>query len=404
MKLAFTICSNNFLSYALCLGNSLKEKNPEFHVVIALADKRASTVDYERFYPHEVIAVEEIGIPNLSWMTEHYNIVELNTAVKPYYFEFLFRKYNSEFIFFFDPDIYIYKELDSIISCFGQSDVLLTPHVIWPVPKGVYPWENHFLKYGIYNLGFIGLKNTGNVHLLLKWWQERLAEHCLINHRKGLFVDQLWANLIPLFFEKVCVLKDEGLNVAFWNLHERLLAKKDGRYTVNNTPLTFFHFSSFNPSRPDLLTKENYTNLDYNGNPSTVELSKEYAKALDSNNYKLYNAIQFAFVDRNKERQAREISETIMEKEALLDSLTLIRVNKESLIFLVYRLLKTYINYNNKIIDNPDDDRFNNVEYAFNERNKLDLKTCTNVRGVTRLKKLGSILRFLTKKHDGRES
>ena len=62
----------------------------------------------------------------------------------------------------------------------------------------------------------------------------------------GLGVDQKFTDLVPILFDKSLVLKDLGMNLAFWNIHERNVVKKEGQYFVNEkTPLRFIHFSSF---------------------------------------------------------------------------------------------------------------------------------------------------------------
>ena len=38
---------------------------------------------------------------------------------------------------------------------------------------------------------------------------------------EGLFVDQRWVDLVPALFDDYVVMKRAGLNVAYWNLHER---------------------------------------------------------------------------------------------------------------------------------------------------------------------------------------
>ena len=66
----------------------------------------------------------------------------------------------------------------------------------------------------------------------------------LFDSKRGMFAEQLWLNLVLLYFEKVHVIKHLGCNEAFWNLHERRLTKLAGKYYVNKTyPLIFFHFS-----------------------------------------------------------------------------------------------------------------------------------------------------------------
>jgi hypothetical protein len=380
-KLAFTVCSNNFLSYALSFANSFRENNPDYTTVIGLADKKSPAIDYSRFAPHIIVAMDEVGISNLSWMTGHYNIVELNTAVKPYFFAYLFRKFDAEHVLFFDPDIFVYDSVLTITRHFGENDIVLTPHVIYPIPRDVYPWENHFLNHGLYNLGFIGLKNSANVQTLLKWWQERTAEHCFANYRKGLYVDQLWANFIPLFFEKVCIVKDAALNVAFWNLHERSLSYTDDKHLVNDRPLIFFHFSAFNPRSPELLTKENHTNFDHRTNPGLIHLLQDYQQILLKNNYDFFSRQPFAYSKEeqiNSELQA--LTHRIGRAEMILGFLRLRLINKERLVDYFYQLFKDYMNYNNLHLKDINDDRYNSIEYANHMRENIHLNLVKKVK------------------------
>jgi hypothetical protein len=70
----------------------------------------------------------------------------------------------------------------------------------------------------------------------------------------GTFVDQKWIDLVPAFFDKVCILKHPGCNIAYWNLHERTLSQGKDAILVNNQPLCFFHFSGVKASKPDVLS------------------------------------------------------------------------------------------------------------------------------------------------------
>ena len=69
-----------------------------------------------------------------------------------------------------------------------------------------------------------------------------------------MFTDQRCIDLVPGFFEHF-VLKDPGYNVAYWNLHARNLVWTGDGYTVDGSPLRFFHFSGFDHRRPYLLSK-----------------------------------------------------------------------------------------------------------------------------------------------------
>ncbi len=51
------------------------------------------------------------------------------------------------------------------------------------------------------------------------------------------------------------LVKDVTVNVAYWNLGPRRLTASGGGYLVNGEPLTFFHFSGYDPRRPWLLSR-----------------------------------------------------------------------------------------------------------------------------------------------------
>jgi hypothetical protein len=112
------------------------------------------------------------------------------------------------------------------------------------------------LSTGIYNLGFIATSRTTTTSGFLKWWQKRLLDYCYYRGGTGMFVDQIWVTLAPLYFAGVYVEKDPGYNMCFWNHFERRLSKASGRYLVNDRhPLVFYHFSSYDPFKPELITK-----------------------------------------------------------------------------------------------------------------------------------------------------
>jgi hypothetical protein len=43
--------------------------------------------------------------------------------------------------------------------------------------------------------------------------------------------------------------------VAYWNLHERAVAREHGTYYVGENPLRAFHYSGYEPDTPNVLSK-----------------------------------------------------------------------------------------------------------------------------------------------------
>ena len=294
----FTLCSNNYLAHAKVLCNSINRCNPEIKLVIGLVDKKSKEIDYSLFYPAEVVEIDEHVVPGFSDMSSRYNIVELNTAVKPFVFEYLIGS-NPEChsIYYFDPDIRVYASLNIISEQFQHGDILLTPHFYTPIElDGHFPSEPIALNYGIYNLGFLGL-NTKSIEVrkFLRWWKERTFQHGYAKPQEGLFVDQLWINLVPLFFDRVHIVRHYGCNMAPWNLHERdiqVFTNESTRLT-NGDLLIFYHFSSYSFKKPELLSKY-YDRYNFRDRPVLQCLYQAYHQELLLNKVEEYATIKCA--------------------------------------------------------------------------------------------------------------
>lgn len=309
MKLVFTICSNNYLSQAKTLGDSLMKYNPDYKFVIGLCDKKSAAIDYSFFEPYEIIEVGDLNIENFEWMLLNYYIIELNTSIKPFFFKHFIEKYkNLEVVMYFDPDIKIFNSLSYIENELQNKSILLTPHILSPIPlDGHTPSEADFLNYGIYNLGFIGVRPSGSTFRMLDWWAERLAVQSFDRVSEGLFVDQLPINLVPIFFDNVVISKNPGLNFAYWNFHEREISKIDNTYYINETvPLIFFHFSSFKPVEP-LDISFHQTRFELKSESLLSHSFSEYANELTKNKYFELKEIK-CYYSEVRDKYLRDIS------------------------------------------------------------------------------------------------
>ena len=71
---------------------------------------------------------------------------------------------------------------------------------------------------GVFNSGFVAVGQSGRP--FLDWWASRLRRDCLFCEPMGVHADQRWLDFVPSYFDHH-VLRDPGINVAQWNLHER---------------------------------------------------------------------------------------------------------------------------------------------------------------------------------------
>jgi hypothetical protein len=243
----FTSATYTYFSRARTLAASVKLLHPDWHMSIMLPDEPPPGVqiDWKAEQFDSVITLDDLKIPNIkSWLFRH-NVVELCTAVKGTALTLL-QDRGFDQVLYIDPDIAVFSPLDDLIKLLENNSVLLTPHQLQPetTSQGVIDNEWASLKYGVYNLGFVGVKSDRSGKAFAKWWGERCYEYCRDDVPNGLFTDQRWCDLVPALFDRVHVLRDPGCNVASWNVSKRKVRfDQNGAARVNDSLLKFFHFT-----------------------------------------------------------------------------------------------------------------------------------------------------------------
>jgi glycosyltransferase involved in cell wall biosynthesis len=249
-----TVVAKNYLAQARVLMASIKKVHPEYLRIVLLVDRVEDCFDpaAEDFI---VASSEHLDIPKSPWFHFKYSVLELSTAVKPFFLSWAIRKHNLKKIIYLDPDIRVYASLCDIEEALDNANILLTPHLTDELNDDRQPSELQILRTGTYNLGFIGVKAGPEVDRFLRWWMSHLYDHCVVDLARGFFVDQRWVDLVPGLFAGVRVLRDVGYNVAYWNAATRRISWRDGVPFVNDRRLCFFHFSGYNADLPDVLSK-----------------------------------------------------------------------------------------------------------------------------------------------------
>jgi lipopolysaccharide biosynthesis glycosyltransferase len=255
--IVFTVCTGNYLAQAKAMADSVIKYNKSYSVFIGVVDKLNGRIDTASFQPHQLIEAENLNLPDFERMKERYNLLELSCALKSFYISHLLKKYKPEKIIYLDTDILVFHSFEFIEQRLDEYSLLLTPHISVPFPlDGKRPQEKEMLKNGIYNAGFFALKNDKNAVAFLEWWKKRMVDQCYNRPKEGLFTDQKWFNLVPLFFNLVYIITHPGYNVAYWNLHERTVDEVDGCFKVNKEyDLIFFHYSGSSIDSPHEISR-----------------------------------------------------------------------------------------------------------------------------------------------------
>ncbi len=291
VRTACTIIARNYLPQARVLAESLSASHPGSRLNVLILDDLAEAIGpgepFTVLRPADILSRAEFNR-----MATMYTVVELATAVKPSLLRHLLES-GAPSVAYFDPDIRIFTPLHDVFDAAAEHGVALTPHALTVLPRGgtVTQPEDLILDVGVFNLGFIAV---GAGTPMVDWWADRLARECIIAPERGRFVDQRWIDLAMGYFAPA-VLRDPGMNVAWWNLATRRVTASGDDYLVDDVPLRFFHFSGYDPRMPWLISRHQgpLPRALMAGQPALRRITGEYAQDLDAAGFEDWSTIPY---------------------------------------------------------------------------------------------------------------
>jgi hypothetical protein len=270
---------------------SLAKHNSVNYVVLVVdGDPNQLREEFATICPYE------LGIIDLEAYLRKYDAFEISNFLRPFFFKYLLKERDVSNLIYLDCDVYVTGSLAKVEAMLARHPILLTPHLVNSAAllrsdreKAI---DRELLLYGAFNSGFYALRGCDETTGFLEWLSSKAKDRFFNDAFNDLFVDQRWLDLAPSFFD-ILPYRDTDLNVAYWNLHEREITAKDGRYYSNAQPMVFFHFSAFNPLNGNLSK--------FSGIPSGTSapalnaLIKEYSSALLANGYLEYKKYPYRY-------------------------------------------------------------------------------------------------------------
>lgn len=282
-----TVVTRNYLHYANSLRESCRRwlPNCDFHVI--LIDRLPP--QFTSSEQTSIIFADQLGIPNWKRFAFQYTPFELSCSLKPYAMSFLMEQ-GYEQIIFLDADIYAFSPLDSVTRGLEQSSIVLTPHLLQPLPEdGKRPTHNAYLTSGAFNGGLVACRADDTGRAFLAWWANRLKSDCYVDQSSGVIVDQKWLDLVPSLFPNVHIVRNPGCNTGHWTLSQFTLSGDPLKgFRVGDHPLECFHFSNFLPSNPFEFMRTQ-TRVTFSSSPALKQIVTDYHSALDRNGAAQYS-------------------------------------------------------------------------------------------------------------------
>lgn len=282
---AFTICTKSYLGLAETLKDSFLRYNESFDFYIIFCDgelnEQKGVVSGKK--------VVGLGDDKYDELAFKYNVTEFCTCIKPFGFTYFFdKKYVT--VAYFDPDIMFFSRFNEL---YEDYSVFLTPHILNVKSKVKNDWgQEAFLKYGVYNCGFVGLKNDECGKFVAEWWGGQVLTKSFAEPLEGMYTDQKWMDMVPSFIDlsRINVIKNYGCDFAPWNYSERTVEKYENQFFAVSrdeprimNKVVFVHYSAYNYkkliSNGTVESKYNLTHY-----PEIDVLINEYKDALNKHN------------------------------------------------------------------------------------------------------------------------
>ena len=245
---ACTVVTPDHVARARVLARSLREHHPDARLTALVIGDPPAPAE-----PFEVLGVEALDVPAARGDDRRLRAVRAGLRAQAVAAARTCSS-SSPAVLYLDSDIRVYGPLDDACRRAAHG-LVLTRHLLGPLPRdGRHPSEEDILVAGVYN-GGLPRREPRRRRASCDWWAERLAQECTIDPARGLFARPALARARArprARTPRCCAIR--AATPGFWDLPNRPLTGGPGAYAVAGVPLRCFHFSGFDPDRPDVLS------------------------------------------------------------------------------------------------------------------------------------------------------
>lgn len=249
--------------WALTVADSLSEAGNGEDVLLFVTDLSQDDIE-ARQWPAgprvRLIGGDRITADGFAASRSYFNGLEFSGPSKIYGLEYAIYEAGYEKAIFLDADIHAIGSFDPVWASLDQVCCVVTPHIAAPLPDdGQSPDDLEIVSYGQINGGFWGVSRHDRLPEILRFMKRNVLKYgFFIPGAMNWAAEQTWMSALPFMFPKETrVLSHPGLNVAYWNMHERNIDLEKDAPECNGQPLVFLHLSGFKPNAPSALTSFN---------------------------------------------------------------------------------------------------------------------------------------------------
>ncbi|MDM5188748.1 glycosyl transferase [Bacillus sp. DX4.1] len=232
------IVGKEYVLKVIALQQSLIQNTKEFTLWICCIDSFAYSILVKLNLNNVILLqVEELEDERLKNVKKNRKVNEYCWTLKAVLIEYLLVNYNLSSVLYCDGDLFFFADPSPIFDEWGDNSVFLCP-------QRDRDWVEQ--KYGKYQAGLIGFKNDVYGLKSVRWWKEKCLDWCSAEPNRGRFGDQKYLDYIPIYFPKVKISRNLGINAAPWNCiynNDYNISKNLNEVYIETDKLVVYHFA-----------------------------------------------------------------------------------------------------------------------------------------------------------------
>ena len=220
-----TYFDHNYLSRGLALYHSLQRHAPGSRLWVLCLSEACYTalvaLDLPNLVPRR-LADFEAADPEVAATRPDRSTIEYYFTCSPAWKLYVLKNEpDAEWVTYLDSDLFFFASPEPIYAEMKDAAFGIIPH--------------HFTKrladmrrFGIYNVGWVSVRNCDEGIAAVRWWRERCIEWCHDFVEGDRFADQRYLDRLPGLFPNVHVIQHLGANLAPWNFADLRVEWRDG--------------------------------------------------------------------------------------------------------------------------------------------------------------------------------
>lgn len=191
---------------AIVWAHAIRYYHPDSTLVLGMLEHSAPADQLTGF--DNAVYLSNLGVPAAD--------TESGCAAKAAFIRDTLLATGQEIVIYLDPETRMYTP-------FSELHTLLQHHTIVTVPYHLEPCadpakEAERIQKGVFNTGFIGLRNTPEARRFTEWWAHVVHES-FYGPNRDQYADGRWLDA-TIDIDGIHILKDSAYDLSAWNLQE----------------------------------------------------------------------------------------------------------------------------------------------------------------------------------------